>query len=322
MHAIRIHNVGDTDVMKLESVPIPEPADHEVLIRIKAIGVNYIDVYNRKGLYKHPLPLILGQEAAGIIEKVGKNVTEFQQGDRVAYCGIIGSYAEFAVVPAHKVVALPNLIDFQLAAAVLLQGMTAHYLTHSTYNLKAGDVCLVHAAAGGVGLLLVQMAKYKGATVIGTVSNSFKAELAKNAGADFIIDYTSQDFEAEVKKLTQNTGVNVVYDSIGQTTFEKSLNCLKPRGLMVSFGQSSGIIPSLDVSILSAKGSLYLTRPNLSHYTATRDELTLRANEVFQMILSKKLKVRIDKTFPLSDAALAHQYLESRQSAGKLLLIP
>jgi len=273
MKAIRVHHYGGPEVLSYEDIPLPEPGPGEARVNIEAVGVNYIDTYHRTGLYPGVLPLTLGVEGAGVVAAVGPDVSDLRVGDRVAYALTQGSYAESAVVPAWKLVTLPAAIDFHLAAAAILQGMTAHYLTHSTYPLKPGDTALIHAAAGGMGLLLVQMAKQRGARVIGTVSTEEKAALARAVGADEIILYTHSDFEAEVKRLTDGQGVNVVYDSVGRTTFAKSLNCLKPRGYLVSFGQSSGPTPPFDPLLLSAKGSLFLTRPTLTNYTATRAEL-------------------------------------------------
>ena len=322
MKAIRVHAHGGPEVLQYEEVPQPAPGRGEALVRIAAAGVNYIDTYHRRGLYQVPLPFTPGVEAAGVVEAVGPEVSEVQVGDRVAYTGPLGAYAEYAVVPASRLVKLPEAIDFPTAAAVLLQGMTAHYLTHSTYPLKPGDTALVHAAAGGVGLLLVQVAKMRGARVIGTVSTEEKAALAKEAGADEVILYTKQDFEAEVKRLTDGRGVEVVYESVGKDTFDKSLNCLAPRGYLVLFGQSSGPVPPFDPQILNQKGSLFLTRPTLQHYVATREELLQRAGDVFGWVASGRLKVRVDSTFKLEEAAEAHRRLEGRQSAGKILLVP
>lgn len=290
-------------------------------MKIAAIGVNFIDIYYRTGLYRAEPPVSIGQEAAGTVEAVGPDVHEVAPGDRVAYGTFRGSYAEYAVVPAAGLVKLPEQIDFQSAAAAMLQGMTAHYLTHSTFPLKEGDSCLVHAAAGGVGLLLVQMAKMRGARVFGTVSTQAKAALALEAGADAIVFYTRQDFEPEVKRLTGGRGVDVVYDSVGAATFLKSLDSLRPRGMMVSFGQSSGAVPAIDPLLLNRKGSLFLTRPNLSHYVATRLELLWRADDVLGWIAAGKLKIRIDRTYKLSEAARAHRDLEGRKTTGKLLLL-
>ena len=322
MKAIRIHQFGELEALQYEDVPMPEPGEAQVRVKIEATGLNFIDVYQRKGLYKPPLPFILGQEAAGVVDAVGVGVTDLRAGDRVAYTSVLGSYAEYAVVPAWRSVPVPNGVTSQQAAAVLLQGMTAHYLAMTLYPLKAGDVALIHAAAGGTGALLVQIAKRCGARVIGTVGSEEKARVAKSAGADEIIIYTQTDFEAQVKRLTDNQGVNVVYDSVGKDTFGASLNCLKPRGMMVLFGQSSGPVPPFDPQILNAKGSLFLTRPTLAHYTADRAELVQRASDLFQWMSSGELKVYIDSTFPLANTADAHRHLESRKAIGKVLLIP
>jgi len=322
MKAVRIHTHGGPEVLRYEDVPMVSPASEEVLVKIQAIGVNYIDTYHRRGLYRVKLPFTLGLEAAGVAEAVGSEVRDVRVGDRVVYTGIPGAYAEYAVVPAPRVVKIPEGVDARTAAAVFLQGMTAHYLTHNTYPLKAGDTSLVHAAAGGVGLLLDRMAKMRGARVIGTVSTEEKARLAHEAGADEVILYTREDFEAGVKRLTGDRGVQVVYDGVGKATFDKDLNCLVPRGYLVLFGQSSGPVPPVDPQILNDKGSLFLTRPTLGHYTATRDELLWRAGEVLAWVRSGQLPLHIDHIFPLADAAAAHQRLESRQSAGKILLTP
>ncbi|MEK6949744.1 MAG: quinone oxidoreductase, partial [Nanoarchaeota archaeon] len=278
--------------------------------------------YHRKGLYPNKLPFIPGMEGAGIVDKAGKNSFGIKEGDRVAYAMNIGSYAEYAIVPAWKLVKVPDEIDFKIAASLMLQGMTAHYLTHSTFPLKKNNIILLHAAAGGVGLLLIQMAKKLGTRVIGTVSTEEKARLAKEAGADEVINYTKENFEEKARKITNGNGVDVVYDSVGKNTFEKSLNCLKPRGMLVSFGQSSGAIENFNPAILSQKGSLFLTRPTLSNYCANREELLWRANDVFSWINSGKLKIKIHKEFRLSDAKEAHEELEGRKSSGKILLIP
>jgi NADPH2:quinone reductase len=291
-------------------------------VKLAAIGVNFIDVYFRTGLYKAVPPVAIGQEGSGTVEAVGPDVNEVAVGDRVAFAGPRGSYAEYIAVPASTLVKIPDAVNFQLAAAVMLQGMTAHYLAHSTFPLKQGDVALIHAAAGGVGLLLTQLAKMHGARVIGTVSTEAKAERALEAGADAVIFYTRQDFEPEVKRLTDGRGVDVVYDSVGQATFMKSLICLRPRGTMVSFGQSSGAVPPVDPLTLSQMGSLFLTRPVLGHHTATRLELLWRADDILGWVASGKLKVRIDRTCPLADAPHAHIALEGRQTSGKILLLP
>jgi NADPH2:quinone reductase len=303
-------------------VATPTPKAGEALVKIEAVGINFIDIYIRSGMYKNPLPLTLGQEGAGVVEAVGPNATEVQVGDCVAYSGIAGSYAEYTVVPAARLVKIPPGLTAQDAAAAMLQGMTAHYLTHTTYPLGSGDTALVHAAAGGVGLLLVQMAKKRGARVFGTMSTEDKAKLAKEAGADEVILYTRQDFETEVKRFTDGHGLQVVYDSVAKTTFEKGLNCLAPRGYMVLYGQSSGPVPPFDLAQLGAKGSLFITRPSLAHYTLTREELLQRSGDVLGWIRAGQLKLRIDQTFPLKDAGAAHRRLEGRQSTGKLLLVP
>jgi NADPH2:quinone reductase len=322
MRAIRIQQFGGPEAMGLEELPTPKPGDGQALVRIEAAGVNFIDVYQRTGLYKNPLPYGLGLEGAGVVEAVGSGVTTVRVGDRVAWTGIPGSYATHNVVPADKLVTLPAGVDARAGASAMLQGMTAHYLAHSTYPLKAGDTCVVHAAAGGVGLLLCQMAKRAGARVIGTVSTEEKAKLAREAGAHDVILYTRQDFEAEVKRLTGGKGVQVIYDSVGKDTFEKGFNCLATRGYMVLYGASSGPVAPLDPQALNAKGSLFLTRPSLFHYTATREDLAKRAGDVLGWIQKGELKLRIGATFPLAEAAKAHQDLEGRRTTGKVLLIP
>lgn len=322
MKAVRVHQFGDPEVLSCEDVPLPEPGAGEARVKVEAAGVNFIDIYHRTGLYPGQLPITLGMEGAGIVDAVGPDVSEVKPGDRVAYAMQQGSYAEYAIVPSWKLVPLPDGVDTQQGAAVMLQGMTAHYLSHSTYPLQPGDTALVHAAAGGVGLLLVQMAKRRGARVIGTVSTAEKARLAREAGADEVILYTQTDFEEEVKRLTDGQGVNVVYDSVGKTTFDKGLNCLKRRGYMVLYGQASGPVPPLDPQILNTKGSLFLTRPSLGHYAADRAELLQRAGDLFAWIEAGELNVRIDQTFPLAEAAEAHRYMEERKTKGKVLLIP
>jgi NADPH:quinone reductase len=322
MKAIRILQHGGPEVLKIEEVPLPIPGEEQALIRLEAIGVNFIDVYHRTGLYKVAPPFTPGMEGAGVVESVGKNVKDIQPGDRVAYAMTMGSYADHAIVPSWQLIKLPGGVDTRLGAAIMLQGMTAHYLTQMTYPVKSGDSILVHAAAGGVGLLVIQMAKKKGARVIGTVSTDEKAKLAREAGADEVIFYTRQDFETETKRLTQAKGVQVVYDSVGKSTFEKSLSCLVPRGMMVLFGQSSGPVPPFDPGLLAAKGSLFLTRPSLTQYAATRQELLHRAGEVLEWVASGALRVRIEKTFPLIQAPEAHRQLEGRMTTGKVLLIP
>jgi NADPH2:quinone reductase len=322
MKTIQVIEPGGPEKMQLVDVPKPEPGPGQALVHVAASGVNFIDVYYRTGLYKSDRPITLGSEAAGTVEAIGEGVTEVAVGDRVVYAMVRGSYAEYAVAPAWQLVKIPDGLDFQAAAAVMLQGMTAHYLTHSTYPLQSRDTCLVHAAAGGAGGLIVQMAKMLGARVFGTVSTGEKARIAREHGVDEAIYYTKQDFEAEVKRLTDGRGVDVVYDSVGKTTFEKSLNSLRPRGLLALFGQSSGSVPPFDAGILNAKGSLYLTRPSLGHYVADRKELSWRAGDVLNWTASGKLKLRIDRVYPLADAAAAHRDLESRRTAGKLLLVP
>jgi NADPH:quinone reductase len=322
MKAIRIHSHGEVDVLQRDSLNTPKPEPGHVTVKIEAVGINFIDIYQRKGLYKVPLPYTLGLEGAGVVSHVGIGVEDFQVGDRVAYSSIPGSYAEYIHAPVEKIVNIPNGVDTKTAAAAMLQGMTAHFLVNDTYQLKAGDTCLIHAVAGGVGLLLTQMAKAKGATVIGTTSTAEKAELAKNAGADHVILYTETDFEEGVKTIMNGKGLQVVYDSVGQTTFEKSLNVLAQRGMMVLYGQSSGPVEPFSPQILNAKGSLYLTRPSLFHYIATYEEFVNRASDVFTMIQQKKLNVHIGETFPLDSAAEAQSKLESRTTMGKILLIP
>jgi len=322
MKAVRVHEYGGLEALKYEDVPTPEPGEGQVRVKIEASGVNFIDIYHRIGRYQGSLPLMLGQEGGGVVDAVGPNVTGLKAGDRVAYASMQGSYAEYAIVPAWYLVPVPKEVDMQHATAVMEQGLTAHYLTHSTYPIKRGDTALVHAASGGVGHLLVQIAKLRGARVIGTVSTEEKAELAREAGADEVIIYTKVDFETDVKRLTDNKGVDVVYDSVGKDTFEKGLNVLRRRGYMVLYGQSSGPAPQIDPQILNPKGSLFLTRPTLGHYTADRKELMGRTNDLFNWMATGKLNVRVDKTFHLTEAAEAHRYLEGRQSKGKILLIP
>jgi NADPH:quinone reductase len=309
-------------VLRLEELPVPVPGKGEALVKIDAAGVNYTDIYYRLGWTKATLPFTAGVEGAGTIDALGPEVSGFKPGDRVAYAGPLGAYAEYAAVPAWRLVRLPGGTDARTAAAAMLQGMTAHYLCHSAYPLKSGETALVHAAAGGVGLLLVQMAKMLGARVIGTVSTEAKARLARDAGADEVILYTAADFEADVKRLTGRGGVEVVYDSVGKTTFEKSCNCLAPRGYLVLFGQASGPVPPLDPQVLNAKGSLYLTRPTLGNYTASSEELNERAGDVLGWVASGRLRLRIEATLPLSEAAEAHRRLAGRGTSGKLLLIP
>lgn len=322
MKAIIIHKYGNSDVLEYEDISIPEPNESEATVKVEAIGVNFIDVYHRKGLYPNSLPFIPGMEASGIIKKIGKNNLGLRKGDRVAYAMNLGSYAGYSIVPSWKLVKIPDEIDFKIAASLMLQGMTAHYLAYSTFPFKKENTILLHAAAGGVGLLLTQIARKIGAKIIGTVGNEEKAKLARNAGADETILYTKEDFEEKVKKITGGRGVDVVYDSVGKATFKKSLNCLKPRGMLVSFGQSSGSVENFNPAILSQKGSLYLTRPTLSNYCSNREELLWRANDIFSMVRNKELKVRTHKIFKLSDARKAHEDLEGRKSSGKILMVP
>jgi NADPH:quinone reductase len=322
MKAIRVHKYGGPEVLVADDIPVPEPKAGEARVKIEAIGVNFIDIYQRSGLYPLQTPFTLGSEAAGVVDAVGEGVTEVKKGDRVAYAMVPGSYAEYAVVPAWRLVPVPAHIEAKSAAAIMLQGMTAHYLTHSTYPLKQGETALVHAAAGGVGLPLAQIAKMRGARVIGTVSTEAKAALAKQAGADDVILYTQTDFLTEVKKLTDSNGVHVVYDSVGATTFDKSLDCLRPRGYLVLFGQSSGPVAPFDPGKLAGKGSLFLTRPSLAHYTLDRAELLQRSGDLFNWLASGKLKLRVESTFPMANAAEAHRQLEGRQTTGKVILFP
>lgn len=322
MKAIRVHRYGGPEVMEQEDVSTPGPGEGQALVRLQAAGVNFIDIYQRMGLYPVPFPFTPGNEGAGTVEEIGSGVTEVAPGDRVAYAGAIGSYAEYAVVPSWRLVRIPRGVDPETAAAAMLQGMTAHYLCHDTYPLKPNDSCLVHAAAGGVGLLLVQMAKKRGARVIGTVSTQEKARLARESGADEIILYAEKDFEQEVKRLTGGAGVQVVYDSVGQATFEKSMNCLAPRGYIVLYGQSSGPVPPFDPQVLNARGGLFLTRPSLGHYTQNREELLARAGQVLGWAAEGSLRVRIGETFPLGGAGEAHRKLAGRLTTGKVLLVP
>jgi NADPH:quinone reductase len=320
MLAVRVHTPGGAEAMRVERVPVPRPGPGEALVRLEAAGVNFIDVYKRTGQYKVPLPATLGEEGAGVVAAVGDGVEEVRVGDRVAWASVLGAYAEYAVVPAARLVPLPAGVSAPHGAAVMLQGMTAHYLATSTYPLGEGDRCLVHAAAGGVGLLLVQIAKRRGAYVVGTAGSDEKAALARAAGADEVIVYTRDDFAAEVRRLTGGHGVQVVYDSVGKTTFLPGLDVLALRGMMVLFGQSSGPVAPLDPQVLNQKGSLFLTRPTLGHYVATRDELLRRAGELFAWIAAGELAVRVGAEFPLADAADAHRALEGRRTTGKVLL--
>ena len=322
MQAIQITQTGGPEVLVLRELPTPTPGPGQALVKIEASGVNFIDVYLREGRYPAQLPFIPGQEAAGVVVAVGPDAGSVKVGDRVAWCGVSGAYAEFAAVPVERLVAISEGVTTQQAAAAMLQGMTAHYLSHSTYSIQKGDTVLVHAGAGGVGLLLIQMAKRLGARVLTTVSTEAKAELARDAGADEAILYTQKDFAAKVKDLTGGKGLPVVYDSVGKTTFDGSLACLRPRGMMVLYGGSSGAVPPFDLIQLSTRGSLYITRPTLKDYTATREELELRAGEVLGWVADGSLKLRLEYSYPLADAAQAHRDLEARKTTGKVLLIP
>jgi NADPH:quinone reductase len=321
MKRLVVHEPGGPERMTLVDSPSPEPGPAEAVVALRASGVNFIDIYFRKGLYKAESPIALGSEGAGVVLKVGPNVTEVQPGDRVAFAMFRGSYAEEVAIPAAQLAPIPDVVDFRTAAAVMLQGMTAHYLTRSTFPLAAGQSCLVHAAAGGAGGMVVQMAKRAGARVFGTASTAAKAAEARALGADEVIVYTEADFEDEIKRLTNGRGVDVVYDSVGATTFDKSLKVLKPRGLLALFGQSSGPVPPFDPTILNARGSLFLTRPSLAHYLGSREELLWRAGEILSLAAAGDLRVRISRTYPLADAAQAHRDLESRQTTGKLVLV-
>ncbi len=322
MKAIRIHSNGGPEVLQYEEIDRPAPGPKQALVKIDAVGVNFIDIYFREGLYKTDLPFTNGQEAAGTVAEVGAEVSGLKAGDRVAYTGVQGSYAEYAAVPADRLVKVPDGIETRTAAAIMLQGMTVHYLTHSTFAIQPGQTALIHAAAGGVGLTLVQVAKMRGARVIGTCSTKEKAERVREAGADEVILYSEQNFEEEVKRLTQGAGVDVVYDSVGKATWEGSLNCLRPRGMMVTFGNASGPVPPVPPLTLTAKGSIFMTRPSLIHYISKREELEQRSSDLFDWIKSGKLKVNIGEEFPLAQAAEAQKRLAGRLTSGKLLLIP
>lgn len=322
MKAIRVHAPGGPEVMRLEDIPDPEPGPGEAVVRMEATGINFIEVYQRKGQYPRPTPFTPGEEGAGTVVAVGEGVTQLRVGDRVASETLKGTYAELSKTKAERLVRLPDGVESRLGAAVMLQGITAHYLATSTYPIQRGDRCLIHAAAGGVGLLLCQIAKRRGAWIVGTTSTPEKAKLAHEAGADEVILYTQQDFVAEVKRLTGGKGVQVVYDSVGKTTFDGSLDCLMPRGMMVLFGQSSGPVAPLDPQVLNRKGSLFITRPTIAHYVATQEELAARASELLSWVTDGWLKVHIDRELPLGDAGSAHSALEARQTAGKLLLVP
>ena len=322
MKAIQVSQVGGPEVLTLVDLPVPDPKPNEALVQIEAAGVNFSDVYFREGRYPAPVPFINGQEGGGLVVAVGSDVTALRLGDRVAYTGSLGSYAEYAAVPADRLIKISDGLDFNQAAAAMLQGMTAHYLSHSTYSIKSGDTVLIHAAAGGVGLLLVQMAKRLGARVIGTAGSPEKAQLARDAGADEVIIYAEQDFETETRRLTGGQGVQAVYDGVGKDTFAKDLKVLRPRGYLVLFGGASGAVPPFDLLELTKHGSLFVTRPSLQHYIVTREELEQRATDVLQMIVRGDLKLRIFKTYPLAEAEAAHRDLEGRKTTGKLLLIP
>jgi NADPH2:quinone reductase len=322
MRAIRIHATGDPNVLQLDDIPVPEPGPGEVRVKLEVIGLNFVDVYRRTGQYAITLPAILGTEVAGVVDTVGSGVTLFRPGDRVGSARIPNAYAEYAVGPADLLVPIPDGIALPVATAALLQGMTAHFLALSTFPLRAGQTALVHAAGGGVGALLTQIAVRQGARVLATVSSEEKAHVARASGASEVIFYTQTDFAAEVRRLTGGAGVDVVYDSVGKATFDKSLECLRPRGMLVLFGQASGAVPPLDPQVLNQKGSLFLTRPTYTHYIQDRAELLWRANDLFGWIGQGALTVRVDRTFPLAEAAAAHRYLESRAARGKVLLIP
>lgn len=323
MQVVRVHEYGGPEALQIDELPTSEPGPGQARVKVAAAGVNFIDIYHRTGQYKVPLPFPIGREGAGTVEAVGSGVTALRAGQRVAWAGVQGSYATHVVAPAAELVPVPDGMDDKDAAAAVLQGMTAHYLTHSTYPLQSSSTCVIHAAAGGVGQLFCQMARMRGAQlIIGTAGTEAKAELARRAGAHEVIVYTQQDFVAEVKRLTNGAGVDVVYDSVGKDTFDNSLSCLKPRGTMVLFGASSGAVPPFEINVLQNKGSLYVTRPTLAHYTATADELRWRSGDLFGWIKDGKLRLRIDETYPLGAAADAQRALASRQTAGKLLLIP
>ncbi len=322
MKAVFVEKPGGPEALKYSDVQNPKPGLGQALVKVAASGVNFIDIYFRTGLYKADPPIVLGMEGAGTVEGLGPDVTGLKTGDRVAWAMARGSHAEFAVVPAWQLIEVPEGLELKSAAAVMLQGMTAHYLSHSTYPLKSGDTCLISAAAGGVGLLLLQMAKRLGARAIAMVGTDAKAEAAKTAGADDVIVYTRQDFPAEVKKITNGRGVDVVYDSVGASTFLPGLDCLRPRGMMVTYGNASGPAPEIAPLLLNQKGSLFLTRPTLAHYAATREELAWRAGDIFKWLLDGSLKLHIERTYKLADVAQAQRDLESRKTTGKLVLEP
>lgn len=322
MQAIRVHEHGGPEVLRLDDVPLPEPAAGQVRVRLEAAGVNFIDVYHRTGAYPSDLPVIIGREGSGVVDAVGSDVDGVSEGDRVAFAMVPGTYAEYALVDAAMAAPLPPEVSSEAGAAVMLQGTTAHYLTHSTYPLQEGDTCLVHAAAGGVGHLLVQMAKMRGARVIGTASTPEKMQFALEMGADEMIRYTEADFREEVVRLTDGRGVDVVYDSVGKDTFMDSLRSLRPRGYMVLYGQSSGAVEPVDLQLLNRHGSLFVTRPSLGHYLADRDELLWRTGDLFGWMADGRLRVNVDQRFPLAEAAQAHRYLQGRKTTGKIVLLP
>ena len=322
MKAIQVTQPGPPEAMKLVDIPTPEPKPNEALVKIEAVGVNFIDVYHREGRYKLPIPFTPGSEMAGTVEKVGAEVKDLKPGDRVAQTGVVGTYAEYQCVPADRLIKIPAHVDSKIAAASMLQGGTMHYLMRSTYPLKAGETALVHAAAGGMGLLLTQFGKKIGARIIGTAGSDEKAKMAKDAGADEVINYSTQDFVAEVKRITGGKGADVVYDGVGKSTFEGSLNCLRPRGYMVLFGGASGAVPPFDPIVLSQKGSLFLTRPTLGHYTVSREEYEWRMNEVLNLVAKGDLKIHIGQTYKLAEAGQAHRDLEGRKTTGKAILLP
>jgi len=322
VRAIRLQAPGGPEILQLEDVPVPTPGPGQVLLQVEAAGLNYIDVYHRTGLYKQPFPLTLGREAGGTVEAVGPGVTTVRAGDRVASESVVGSYAEYALVPAERLVPLPGRVTTKLGAAVMLQGLTAHYLVHSTYPLERDDICVVHAAAGGVGTILCQWARHLGATVIGTVGSEAKAKLAADHGCQYPIIYSKEDFVKRVREITNGEGVPVVYDSVGKDTFLKSLDCLRPRGIMVLFGQSSGAVEPFNLGLLAQKGSLYVTRPTLATYAATRADLVATAEDLFDVVREGYVKIEVNQTFPLKDAAAAHRALEGRKTTGSTVLIP
>jgi NADPH2:quinone reductase len=322
MHAIRIHEHGGADKLAYEEVDLPSPKAGEVRVRVQASGLNFADIYQRKGQYQATLPSTLGTEFVGTVDALGEGITEFKEGDRLATASGIGGYAEYAIAPVARSASVPANVSLEQAAALMMHGLTAHYLACSTYPLKPGDLAVIHAAGGGVGQILVQLAKKRGAQVIATVSTEDKARLAREAGADHVILYSNDDFEAAARRLTGGRGVDVVYDSVGQATFDKSLNCLRPRGYLVLFGQASGPVAPMDPQILNRRGSLFLTRPTLAHYIQTRAEFLQRTDDLFGWLASGELKIRVDKTFPLKEAAAAQTYMEQRKTKGKVLLIP